>query len=915
MKRRIPLSTTSVPSGVPPLPRCPAARTEKGCVDKVVPHRSRLAALAGLTLIAGLAATTPANADEATELAPLHPAPSAENGELTHQATGLWFIELASPPTTEGTSQATVDAEHEDFRAEAEAHGLEFTERHAFGDLWNGLSVAMDDAQVGAAREIPGVSAIHPVVTYQIPETENVPDLDTALPMTGSDIAQNELGLTGEGLRVAIMDTGVDYTHPDLGGGGFPNDRVVVGHDFVGDDFNAGDPASVPVPDEDPQDCNGHGTHVAGIVGAEGEVTGVAPSVEFGAYKVFGCAGSTTSDVMVAAMEQALADDMDVLNMSIGSSHSWPQYPTAVASDNLVDEGVVVVASIGNEGATGLYSAGAPGLGEDVIGVASFDNTHIRAASVTANPSGEALAYMEMGEASPPPASGETDPLVHVGRGCTSLGDEVGDLEGSTALMVRGECTFAEKYDAAVAAGATGVVMYNNVAGMFAGGGIVDQGAFSVGVSDVAGAHLLGLLEGEEPVTLSWTGEDITIPNPTGGLISSFSSFGLAADLSLKPDIGAPGGLINSTYPMNKGAYATISGTSMSSPHVAGGVALLLQARPDLDAHEVRAVLQNSADPKAWWGNPGLGHSDNVHRQGAGMLDVPGSVLATTTVTPGKLSLGATQESVTETVTVANDGDEEATYTLAHEGALGTHGDTFAPGYNDGFAAVTFDTDTVTVPAGGSAEVGVTVTPPERDFEQMIYGGYVTVSQDGGETYRVPYAAYNGDYQEIEAMTPITDGSEVVADLPWLTRITECGAFSGLDCASTGGGTFQNQPDGATYTMEWVDGLPDVPYVIAHFDHHVTRLDMVVIDERTGRPVHPDRNVGVSVDYVHRSATRTSFFSYPWDGTVVDGHGRITDVRDGSYRLEARALKALGDPDNPAHWETWTSPVITIDRG
>lgn len=917
IKRRIPLSTTALPSGVPPLPRCPEARTEKGCVDKVVPHRTRLASLAGLTLVAGLVAAAPASADDASELAPLHPAPSAENGELTHQADGLWFIELESPPTTAGTSSAQVENEHEAFRAEAEESGLEYTERHSFGDLWNGFSVEMDDAQVGTAREIPGVSAIYPVVTYEVPEGDtSVPDLDTALPMTGSDIAQNELGLTGEGLRVAVMDTGVDYTHPDLGGGGFPNDRVVTGYDFVGDDFNAGDPTTVPAPDEDPQDCHGHGTHVAGIVGARGEVTGVAPGVDFGAYKVFGCEGSTTSDIMIAAMERALADDMDVLNMSIGSAHSWPQYPTAVASDNLVDEGMVVVASIGNEGDTGLYSAGAPGLGEDVIGVASYDNTHIRSASATANPSGETLAYMEMGEASPPPTSGETDELVHVGRGCPSLGDELeADPEGRTALMVRGACTFAEKYDAAVAAGATGVVMYNNVPGMFAGSGIVDQGAFSIGISDTSGAHLLELLEGDEPVTLSWTGESTTIPNPTGGLISSFSSFGLSPDLALKPDIGAPGGLINSTYPMAKGGYATISGTSMSSPHVAGGVALLLEARPDLGAHEVRDVLQNSADPKAWWGDPDAGYTDNVHRQGAGMMDVPGAVLATTAVTPGKLSLGATEGEVTETITIANDGDEEATYTLDHESALGTHGNTFTPGYNDASAEVAFDRNEVTVAPGGTAEVQVTFTPPAQDFAQMIYGGYVSVAETGGETYRVPYAAYNGDYQQIEAMTPITDGSGNVLELPWLTRITECDAFSGLECVDEGGGTFENQPEGAAYTLEWVDGLPDVPYVIAHFDHHVTLLEMTVVDERTGRPVHPDRNVGVSVDHVNRSATGTSFFSYAWDGTVLDRHDRITPVRDGQYRLEARALKALGDPDNPDHWETWTSPVITIDRG
>ena len=870
--------------------------------------------------MAALVAAAPAGADEERGLAPLHPAPTAGNGELTHQVQDLWFIELESPPTTEGTSSKRIDDEHTEFHAEAEEHGLEYSERLSFSELWNGISVEMEDDQVSSAREIPGVAAIHPVMRYDIPElNDNEPEMDTALGMTGADVAQSELGLTGAGLRVAIMDTGVDYTHPDLGGpGDFPTERVVAGYDFVGDDFNAGDPDNaVPVPGDDPQDCNGHGTHVAGIVGAEGEVTGVAPDVVFGAYKVFGCTGSTTADIMIAAMERALADDMDVLNMSIGSAHSWPQYPTAVASDNLVDQGMVVVASIGNSGDTGLYSAGAPGLGENVIGVAAYDNTHIRSAAAEVTQSGETVAYMEMGEATEPPTSGETDELVHIGRGCLAAGDELeGDPEGKTALMVRGECTFAEKYDAAIDAGATGVVMYNNVPGMFAGGGIVDRGAFSIGISDVSGAHLLELLEDGQSVTLTWTDEEATIPNPTGGMISSFSSYGLSPDLSLKPDIGAPGGLINSTYPMARGGYATVSGTSMSSPHVAGGVATLLEARPDLDAHQVRDVLQNSADPTLWWGNPDLGELDNVHRQGAGMLDIPGSVLATTAVSPGKLSLGATSGPVTETVTITNDGDAETTYEISHAPALGTHGNTFTPSFNDAFAEASFSQTKVTVGAGRSASVDVTITPPADELSQMIYGGYVEIAEIGGEdtTYRVPYAAYNGDYQAIDAMTPITDGDGETHELPWLTKMTECEAFFGLDCAGNGG-SYENQPGGAAYTLDWVDGLPDVPYVIAHFDHHVTKLEMTVINERTGRPVHPDRNIAVSVDHVNRNATPTAFFAYPWDGTVTDSHGRTTEVRDGSYRLEARALKALGDPDNPDHWESWTSPVITIDRG
>ena len=108
--------------------------------------------------------------------------------------------------------------------------------------------------------------------------------------------------------------------------------------------------------------------------------------MKFHAYRVFGCEGSTTADIMLAAMEMALDDGADVLNMSIGSASQWPQYPTAKAADRLVKQGVVVVASIGNEGALGLYAASAPGIGKNVIGVASFDNTHANLASFTISP-------------------------------------------------------------------------------------------------------------------------------------------------------------------------------------------------------------------------------------------------------------------------------------------------------------------------------------------------------------------------------------------------------------------------------------------------------------------------------------------------------------------------------------------------
>src|SRR5512138_3921720 len=323
-------------------------------------------------------------------------APSADTGEMVNETPSLWFVELSSAPTSDGTSLTTVRSEKAAFRSNAKKAGLVYKERYAFDTLWNGLSISMSDSQLDKLERISGVKNIYPVGTTPMPQTDVVsdPDLFTSLSMIGADIAHSELGYTGAGIKVGIIDTGIDYDHPDLGGDGvtrsnssvFPTRRVVAGYDFVGDAYNA-DPTSSayspnPVPDNYPDDCAGHGTHVAGIVGANGDlnnggVVGVAPGVTFGAYRIFGCAGSANDDVILLAMERALNDGMNVINMSLGEAFTWPQYPLGQAGDRLTNKGVVVVASIGNSGASGLYSAGAPGLGQKVIGVASFDNIAI----------------------------------------------------------------------------------------------------------------------------------------------------------------------------------------------------------------------------------------------------------------------------------------------------------------------------------------------------------------------------------------------------------------------------------------------------------------------------------------------------------------------------------------------------------
>jgi subtilisin family serine protease len=829
------------------------------------------------------------------------PVSAAEGGTL-------WFVELSNAPTADGTNAAAVRNEKAAFRKAAAAAGISFKERGSFDTLFNGFSIEVSPSQRLAIARLPGVKAMYPVEAFSAPPVEltrggSAADLATAIQMTGAMAAQDTLGLTGAGVRVAVMDTGIDIDHPDLGGGGtdggtaFPSARVAFGYDFVGDAFNA-DPASpgynpVAVPDPNPDDCNGHGTHVAGIVGANGTVKGVAPGVTFGAYRVFGCDGSTTADIMLAAMERALADGMHVLNMSIGSSFQWPQYPTAQAANRLVNKGMVVVASIGNSGTSGLYAAGAPGVGAKVIGTASFDNTSITLTTFTISPDGTSIGYGPATGAPLPPTSGSED-MARTGTAttandaCSAL--PAGSLAGKVALIRRGTCSFYIKAFNAQSAGASGVVLYNNSPGRFSPtvAGAPPITIPVVAISDTEGVLINNRLAAG-PVTMTWTGNTGKFANPTGGLISSFSSYGLAADLSLKPNIGAPGGLIYSTYPLERGGYATISGTSMASPHMAGAAALMLQAKPKTPSNAMKARFQNAADPKVWQGNPGLGFLDQVHRQGAGLVDIVGTITATATVEPGELAVGESEAGpATRTLTIRNDGSAAVEYDLGHAPALSTGPNTFTPGATTGFAAVSFSASSVVVPAKGSATVDVTITANPVLPDRSLYGGYVTVTpRDGGPVMRVPYAGFKGDYQAIPVLTSAGSG------FPWLAQLNAAGT------------AYELRPAGGTYTLQG----DDIPFFLLHLDHQSRRVRIEAFDAVTGKSWHR-----VSDDqYLPRNSTATGFFAFAWDGRSTAGN-KLYTAPNGQYVVKVSVLRALGDDNNPGHWETWTSPTITIAR-
>jgi subtilisin family serine protease len=844
-----------------------------------------------------------ANAQESVSAA------DAENGNL-------WFVELSGAPVADGGNLASVRNEKAAFRAAAKAAAVAYKERMSYDTLFNGFSIEVAPGDRAKVSQLAGVKAMYPVELIHAPTPEqaagSAADLASAITMTGASVAQNSLGLSGKDIKVGIVDTGIDIDHPAFGGGGvpggtpFPSARVTLGYDFVGDNYNAGGtPAQqVPVPDDNPDDCGGHGTHVAGIVGANGGgLKGVAPGVTFGAYRVFGCTGSSSSDVIVAALERAYADGMQVINQSLGAARQWPQYPTAQASTRLVNKGVVMVASIGNNGPGGsspdaLFAAGAPGTGAKVIGVASFDNLQSTQTAFRVDPGATLVGFNAATGAPPPPTSGTQSINLPGGSvfGCNAA-DFAGFPAGTVALISRGTCTFYAKAINAMNAGASAVVLYNNAAGAL---NPTVAGTPPVTIPVVAITQSAGQAIASQPgATLTWGPFTVTSAVSTGGLISGFSSFGLAADLSLKPQIGAPGGLIYSSYPIELGSYATLSGTSMSAPHVAGGVALILEANPRIPAQAMQARIQNTADPKNWSLNPGLGLLDHVHRQGAGMLDIMGTINATTVVEPSQLSLGESEFGPkTFTINVKNGGSNAVTYDLSHIAGIATgpntqSGSSYAiTGFFSAPASVTFSSPNVWVPAGGSATFNVTIAANATLADRSIYGGYVTLTpQGGGETLRVPFAGFKGDYQTTQVLTPTALG------FPWLAQLV-------------GTSYLNRNATGATYTM--ANG--DIPYFLMHLDHLSRRIRLEASDAVTGRSwfrVSDDQ-------YVTRNSTPGGFFTFTWDGTTSTGKGKNDSqwrtVPNGQYVVKVSVLKALGDESNPAHWETWTSNVITIAR-
>ncbi|QWI51680.1 S8 family serine peptidase [Bacillus mycoides] len=682
---------------------------------------------------------------------------------------------------TTTTAQAKVDEEHKVFKQHVESLKSK-KDAGTYDTKKVKVTREYKNAINGVAMTLPGVAVQELIQSgvvkrvfkdYEVKveppvETKETidPKMADSIPQIGVDKLHAE-NITGKEIKVGVLDTGVDYNHPDLKG------AYKGGYDFVDNDadpmettyedwIKAGKPTSPGY-----VYYTNHGTHVAGTIAAQKKnnadyaVKGVAPDVDLYAYRVLGPWGGGNTAGILAGIDKAITDGMDVINMSLGAQTNDPLYATSVATNNAMLSGVVTVVAAGNAGPN-EKTLGSPGTAALGISVGASDAA-MSIPTFSASVSNEKFENMQLlGKDFPDKLEdfgGQSLPIVFAGLGKPA--DFTGkDLNGKIALIQRGEITFDEKIKNAKSAGAKAVIVYNNADGQisaYLGEGVGLMPSFRLSKAD--GERLKALGE------VSFKFETLSNTKTEGDHLADFSSRGpVNGNYDIKPDVVAPGVSVFSTAPeyindpqdgINYGnAYVRLSGTSMASPHVAGTAALILQEHPEYTPFDVKAALMNTSDD--------LNGKNSVYEVGAGRIDAYQAVHTDTSIKvldktkniengniveideqTGSIMFGRHFKQddkpieASKKVNVQNNGKEEKSFKVEveyHDERTGIQ-DAVKNGVQVEVPA------SITVASGQSQELEPKVTIP-ASAKTGRYEGYihVTNANNPAETYQIPFA-------------------------------------------------------------------------------------------------------------------------------------------------------------------------------
>ncbi|CAI6030114.1 unnamed protein product [Clonostachys chloroleuca] len=822
-------------------------------------------------------------------------------------------------------------------------------------NIFNGASIETDTFDVDSLIALPEVANVWRNNIYklepgqsQIAETKPT---DYIVHNTTGVAKLHDAGILGEGAVVGVVDTGAWYEHPALGGCIGPDCKVLGGYDLVGD--VPWHPGLTKAPDSDPKDNQGHGTHVAGIVAGENDYwSGVAPKAKLRAYKVFSAADSPESDdeTVIEAFLMAAADGCDIITCSIGNFNGWPQNAWAVVADRLVGDGIFVSVSAGNEGDAGPYFGSTGSSGKDVLAVASISAEKLPAKSWQAkyspsNGTGSTVTepYLPATNLFPTAVNGwEIRPMnldtSVPDDACTPYPSDTPKLDNVIPLVRRGTCTFVTKVQNLAAIGAKYVLFYNNAGTITTPASI--QGVLAAMLTAETGAKIIETVKAGGNVTGDFS-SDSEIPAfvdwPAAGKASDFTTWGALNDLTVKPDIGAPGGQIYSTYLEN--GYAVLSGTSMACPYVAGVAALWVGKNGGRKAHGkewARALgrrIISSGQPIPWY-HASVEYPEfiaPVEQVGTGLIDGWKVLNYNTQLDFKTIGLNDTHYfSRYHDITLTNNGKENIDYTFGHAPAAGI--ETWTCPDNDCRVKTWAELEAIKLEADVSLPKGFTLKPGESkkvsvNFENPdkkgwnaaalpAYSGNIRIKGSTGEELSVPYFGLAANLKSV--VSPIfRAGYPTAVSGPENTPIEQHSNF----------------------TFDYSDAVLDFPRIVARLKWGSAQIRWDIfesdwterkwswpltpgkngyvgsvhgIDKSTGSVDYPNVTVTFPVQWVNRNADTSDNqlnHEYWWpEGKLGDG----TKIKPGNYIMRFAALNPFGVPTNGDNWSVFKTPKIQV---
>jgi len=418
------------------------------------------------------------------------------------------------------------------------------------------------------------------LITTQLQAQDNISVLvNNSGPYIGTAVP-HDYGFDGSGIIISVIDTGVDFNHPDLLGLGLEG-KIIGGYDFIDND-------------ETPQDSNGHGTQVAGIIAANGNLTGIAPNSKILAYRVSEDGEGVSSNLIIKAIEKSISDNADIINISLGINQTNTKIDQVVTK--AIQNNIFVVTAAGNFGPES-NTIGSPGLNPNAITVGStFNNVSSSLVSTFKIEDQQFNIFPMVG--TQPLEEPITAQIIFGKYGRAQDLSDI-DVEDSILLVERGGdmedeiVFFSDKEKNAADSGAKAIVVYNSEPGIFFGELIhefVDEG-YNPTIPALSMSREDGLVI-KQMLQIHTEGTLDVFYHPD--FVAFFSSRGPVSPFYMNPDIVAPGAFINTTN--SGGNYKIASGTSFAAPHVAGTAALILQKNPELTPQELKSILMTTSE-------------------------------------------------------------------------------------------------------------------------------------------------------------------------------------------------------------------------------------------------------------------------------------------------------------------------------